>query len=169
MTNPTRRNFLLIGSFGLTCALGIPPCLGLTACSSPKKYVDINNEELALDDLREIVQENELLAWNDYIGQGIEVSAPLISVSGPDSISIETETGGYYQHDCPQGYISVGTDTTRYLIELTESDAESAATLNKGDVVHATGTFSGFSDYGSMTEICLLLLDGATTHIEKDD
>lgn len=62
MTNPTRRNFLLIGSFGLTCALGIPSCLGLTACSGPKKYVDINNEELALDDLREIVQENELLA-----------------------------------------------------------------------------------------------------------
>lgn len=146
-----------------------PPVLDLPHAAARKKYVDINNEELALDDLREIVRENELLAWNDYIGQGIEVSAPLISVSGPDSISIETESGGYYQHDCPQGYISVGTDTTRYLIELTESDAGPAATLNKGDVVHATGTLSGFSDYGSMTVICLLLLDGATAHIEKDD
>lgn len=42
MTNPTRKDFLLIGSFGLTCALGIPPLSWTYRMQQPEKNTSIS-------------------------------------------------------------------------------------------------------------------------------
>ena len=171
----TRRNFLL-SAFGSIAFAGM---MGLSGCDSAKSgYVKINEEELSLDGLREAIQSNELSVRNDYVGKEIEVCAPLISVESAGSTSIQLDSDAIYSHNCPNGWISIGTDVTRYLVEIEESEVDIASSLNKGDIVHVTGVFSGFYDLGGMTEICLFSQDelleidgstiyGTTTHIEK--
>lgn len=167
----SRRDFLLAASFSLVGLFGLTSCDGAS-----QGYVKINGEDLSLDKLREIIQSNELAARNDYIGKDIEICAPLVSISSPGSTSIELDSSSIYSHDCPFGWVSIGTDTTIYLIELEESEVEVATGLNKGDVIRATGVLSGFDDAGYMTEICLFsrpiqlskaTVNGGTTHIEK--
>ncbi|MEE6159239.1 hypothetical protein VXJ24_08685 [Olsenella sp. YH-ols2221] len=170
----SRRSFLLATSFSLIGLLGLTSCDGAS-----QSYVKINGEELSLDKLGEIIKDNELTARKDYVGKDIEVCAPLVSVSSPGNISVELDSSSYYSHDCPYGWVSIGTKTTRYLVELEESDVEIAAGFADGDTIRATGVFSGFNALGYITEICLFTtsstqfdggpVNGAATHLEKLD
>lgn len=143
-------------------AIALPVVLG--GCSSGNaqdEYVEINGQKLGINELQEKVRDNELSVLNDYVGKEMTVVAKVKQVSAENSVSIRTSfNDATVQVTCPNGYVTAGTDKTTYYIQISDSDKSVTSGLHEGDLIKATGIFSGFSDYGRDVEIDMLAYDG---------
>lgn len=148
-----KTKFVRIGIIAAIAAL----VLCLAGCSSSSKgYVEINDEHIGLDKLPQLIEENPLSVQDEYIGKEITVVAPYDSYYGPVSGGIIGANGGV-QSTFPYGEVILGNENYKYRIQLTEETRDLAASLKKGDIVKASGVFSGYSETG---DVYLATYDG---------
>lgn len=161
-----RRIGAVAASAALTCCL-----FGCSNTESANQSsVEIADETLSIDELGDMVRENEMNIWQNYINKPITVTGTVQSVSSGD-VSIQTQSDGILQTECEFGYVTIAGNDTDYIVEISEEQQSIAASLEKGTAVTASGIFSGFNEYGNTMNVYLLTHDNtgkneATTTID---
>lgn len=148
-----KTKFVKIGIIAAIAALMI--CL--TGCSSPSdEYIEIDGERMGINELSEKINENELAVRDDLVNKEITVIAKLRSVESAGSTPIETSGDSTFSVSCPNGYLILGESPTLYYVQITDETRELASSLTKGEMIKASGIFSGFFDRGDIVDVKLL-------------
>lgn len=113
---------------------------------------------MGLQELPELIEENQLIIKDEYIGKDITVVAPFISIEGNDTSTLDSSSETQVMIERPLGEVVIGTNQGRYVIQITGENRSTALTLKEGDLVKANGVFSAYNE--TTKNIYLLTFDG---------
>lgn len=150
-----KARLVKVGLFAAIAALAF--CL-VGCSSSQNEYVEINGKKMGLEELPKLIEENQLVIKDEYIGKDITVVAPFISIEGEATSTLDGSSETQIMLERPLGEVVIGTKEGRYVIQITEENKSIASTLRKGDLVKANGVFSAYND--TSKTIYLLTFDG---------
>ena len=147
---------LLFGCSGNSTSTNSSGGTSAASESAHSGTVTAGGKEMSFDEFKNVIQGNELALRNDYIGKEISATSEVLSVSGPESVHFDLGTDKGYSHKSDKGFVEVGTDKMRLIVELTDETVGLASSLAPGDTVSVSGEFTGVDDSGYITKACIL-------------